>query len=59
MKEYTITLNEADVKRIMRALYSRDGYFRLKAIEKGNAFAKLDMEVADDYKRLFEMFKAL
>lgn len=59
MKEYTITLNESDVKRIMRALYSRDGYFRRKATEKGNEFSKIDMEVADDYKRLFEMFKAL
>ena len=38
MKEYTITLTEADVKMIMRALYSRDGYFRRKATEKGNDY---------------------
>lgn len=39
MKEYTITLNEADVKRIMRALRNREGHFRMKATEKGNEFA--------------------
>ena len=59
MKEYTITLNEADVKKIMRALYIRNGYFRRKAIEKDNDCPRIDMEIADDYKRLFEMFKAL
>ena len=59
MKEYTITLNEADAKRIMRALRNREGYFRMKATEKDNDCPKIDMEIADDYKRLFEMFKAL
>ena len=59
MKKYTITLSEADVKKIMRALYNRSGYFRRKATEKGNDCSEIDMEVADDYKRLFEMFKAL
>lgn len=59
MKEYTITLNEADVKRIMRALHSRDEYFRRKATGKGNDCPEIDMEIADDYKRLFEMLKAL
>lgn len=59
MTEYTITLNEADVKKIMRALHSRDGYFRRKATEKGNDCPEIDMEIAEDYKRLFEMFKAL
>ena len=59
MKEYTITLNESDVKMIMWALYSRGGYFRRKAAEKGNDRPEIDMEIADDYKRLFEMFKAL
>lgn len=59
MKEYTITLTEADVKKIMRALYSRDGYFRRKATEKGNDCPEIDMKIADDYKRLFEMFKSL
>ena len=59
MKEYTITLTEADVKMIMWALYSQDGYFRRKATEKGNNCPEIDMEIADDYKRLFEMFKAL
>lgn len=59
MKEYTITLNESDVKKVMRALHSRDGYFRRKATEKDNDCSRIDMEIADDYKRLFEMFKAL
>lgn len=59
MKEYTITLNESDMKKVMRALHSRDGYFRRKATEKGNDCPEIDMEIADDYKRLFEMFKAL
>ena len=59
MKEYTITLNEADVKKVMRALHSRDGYFRRKSMEKDNECPKIDMEIADDYKRLFEMLKAL
>ena len=59
MKEYTITLNEADVKRIMRALRNREGHFRMKATEKGNEFAKNEVGTADDYKRLFEMFKSL
>ena len=59
MKEYTITLSESDVKKIMRALYNRSGYFRLKATEKDNDCPRIDMEIADDYKRLFEMFKAL
>ena len=59
MKEYTITLNEVDVLRIISALYIRHGYFRRKAMEKGNDCPKIDMETADDYKRLFEMFEAL
>ena len=59
MKEYTITLNESDVKKVMRALHSRDGYFRRKAREKDNECPEIDMEIANDYKRLFEMFKAL
>lgn len=49
MKEYTITLTEKDIRKIMRALLSREAYFRIKANE----------HVADEYKRLFEMFKAL
>lgn len=59
MKEYTITLTERDVKRIMIALHSRDGYFRRKSTEHGNDFAQIYKSIADDYKRLFEMFKAL
>ena len=59
MKEYTITLTEADVKMIMWALYIRNGYFRLKAAEEDNELSRTDMEIADDYKRLFEMFKTL
>lgn len=59
MKDYTITLPETDVKRIMRALHNREGYFRRKSTEQGNEFAQIDKSVADDYKRLFEMFKAM
>lgn len=59
MKEYSITLSEADVMKIMRALYSRTCYFRRKATEEDNDCPRIDMEIADDYKRLFEMFKAL
>lgn len=49
MKEYTITLTEKDIRRIMRALLNREAFFRIEANE----------HVADEYKRLFEMFKAL
>lgn len=49
MKDYTITLTEKDIRRIMRALLSREAFFRIQ----DNGY------VADEYKRLFEMFKAL
>ena len=59
MKEYTITLNESDVEKVMRALHSRNRYFRRKATEKINDCPEIDMEIAENYKRLSEMFKAL
>lgn len=59
MKEYTITLNESDVKKVMRALHNREGYYRRKAKEKGNESPEIDQSIADDYKALFKMLEAL
>lgn len=59
MKEYTITLTEAEVKRVIWALQAREGHFRRLAREKDNRFPEIDIEFADGYKQLFEMFKAL